>query len=340
MKEAILNILNHAIMITAFVLIMMVVIEYVNVQSKSVWAQKLHQSPVLQIIIAAMLGLTPGCMGAFTVVSLYTHRLMGLAGLIAAMIATSGDEAFVMFALFPGKAMLLNGVLLVTAIAAGLIIHLLIKKDRRGEPHGFIVHEHEKCICFSGKSIGSQLRKLSFERAVLLLSAILFIIMLLTGIIITAEWDWKKVTFLSGSLFMLFIFVTVPEHFLKEHLYRHILKKHLLRLFLWTCGAFAAIHFIQSGIILEDILANNTVMILLLAVLVGMIPESGPHLLFVTLYSQHLIPFSILLASSIVQDGHGMLPLLAESRKDFLKVKAINVIAGFVTGLILLHLGM
>jgi hypothetical protein len=139
---------------------------------------------------------------------------------------------------------------------------------------------------------------------------------------------------------MLFIFLTVPEHFLKEHLYRHILKKHLLRLFLWTCGAFFAIHFIQSSIILEDILANNAVMILLIAVLIGLIPESGPHLIFVTLYSQHLIPFSILLASSIVQDGHGMLPLLAESRKDFLKVKVINMSAGFIIGLILVHLGV
>jgi hypothetical protein len=57
----------------------------------------------LQIIIAALLGITPGCMGEFTVVSLYTHRMMGLAGLVTVMIATSGDETFVMFALFPGK---------------------------------------------------------------------------------------------------------------------------------------------------------------------------------------------------------------------------------------------
>jgi len=35
-----------------------------------------------------------------------------------------------------------------------------------------------------------------------------------------------------------------------------------------------------------------------------------------------------------VQDGHGMLPLLAESRRDFLKVKAINLLVGFLTGCI------
>src|SRR6056297_1972652 len=91
--------LSHSLMITAFVLFMMVVIEYINVQSRNVWAQKLKKSPFMQIIMAAFLGITPGCMGAFTVVSLYTHRMMGLAGLVAVMIATSGDEAFVMLAL-------------------------------------------------------------------------------------------------------------------------------------------------------------------------------------------------------------------------------------------------
>jgi len=160
---------------------------------------------------------------------------------------------------------------------------------------------------------------MSFERAILLISAILFIVLLGLGIIGNKEWDWKKITFLSGGMFLLFVFITVPEHFLKEHLYGHIVKKHLLRIFLWTWGTFIALHFIQ---------ANSLA-----------IPESGPHLVFVTLFSQNLLPFSILIANSIVQDGHGMLPLLAESRKDFLKVKAINLLVGLLAGFILLQIG-
>jgi hypothetical protein len=35
-----------------------------------------------------------------------------------------------------------------------------------------------------------------------------------------------------------------------------------------------------------------------------------------------------------VQDGHGMLPLLADSRRDFLKIKAINLFVGLVAGFI------
>ena len=111
MMEILVSTLKQTLMITAFVLFMMVVIEYINIQSRNLWADRLQYSPILQILIAAFLGITPGCLGAFTVVSLYTHRLMGLAGLVTVMISTSGDEAFVMFALFPGKALLLHLIL-------------------------------------------------------------------------------------------------------------------------------------------------------------------------------------------------------------------------------------
>ncbi len=76
------------------------------------------------------------------------------------------------------------------------------------------------------------------------------------------------------------------------------------------------------------------VIMLFLAILIGIIPESGPHLIFVTLFAEGMIPFSILLASSISQDGHGSLPLLAESKKGFLYVKSVNMIVALVVGLI------
>lgn len=339
MVEIFVSTIKQSLMITVFVMFMMVVIEYVNVQSKNIWADRLQQSPFLQIIIAALLGITPGCMGAFTVVLLYTHRMMGLAGLVTVMIATSGDEAFVMFALFPGKALLLTFVLLVIAIATGWIVQRFTRNKSSGSSHGFIIHEQENCRCFVKGSIIPQLKDLSFERAVLLLFTVLFIVLLSTGIIGFLAWNWKKITFISSSVFLLFVFATVPEHFLKEHLYNHIIKKHLLKIFLWTWGAFLVLHFIQTNIGLSELVQNNTLIVLLSAVLIGLIPESGPHLMFVTLFSQNLLPFSILLANSIVQDGHGMLPLLAESRKDFIKVKAINMLIGFLVGFSLLNIG-
>jgi len=50
------------------------------------------------------------------------------------------------------------------------------------------------------------------------------------------------------------------------------------------------------------------------------------------LYATGSIPLSIFLANSIVQDGHGALPLLAESRGGFVKMKLINLIIGALLG--------
>jgi hypothetical protein len=79
--------------------------------------------------------------------------------------------------------------------------------------------------------------------------------------------------------------------------------------------------------------------VLAVACLIGLIPESGPHLVFVMLFARGEIPFSILLASSIVQDGHGMLPMLAQSRRTFVTVKAINFVVGLAVGAAALAFG-
>jgi hypothetical protein len=79
--------------------------------------------------------------------------------------------------------------------------------------------------------------------------------------------------------------------------------------------------------------------VLVIASLVAVVPESGPHLIFVALFADGLVPFSVLLASSIVQDGHGMLPLLSYTLKDSVLIKLFNLAIGLGLGIILYTLG-
>jgi hypothetical protein len=74
--------------------------------------------------------------------------------------------------------------------------------------------------------------------------------------------------------------------------------------------------------------------------LIGVIPESGPHLVFVMMYAQDLIPFSVLFTTSFVQDGHGMLPLLSYSIKDSVLIKALNLAFGLAVGGLLFVFGL
>jgi hypothetical protein len=55
-------------------------------------------------------------------------------------------------------------------------------------------------------------------------------------------------------------------------------------------------------------------------------------MIFVTLYAAGVVPLPVLLASSISQDGHASLPLIAENRKSFLWAKVINCIVALAVG--------
>jgi len=112
---------------------------------------------------------------------------------------------------------------------------------------------------------------------------------------------------------------------------------HLLRIFLWTFSALLSVHFIEHHLDITDWLQNNNSTLLVIATAIGIIPESGPHMVFVTMYAQGLIPFAILLASSISQDGHGSLPLLAVSTKIFVYLKLINVFIALIVGSSILY---
>jgi hypothetical protein len=151
---------------------------------------------------------------------------------------------------------------------------------------------------------------------------------------------WISVTFLIVLGVSLFIILTVGEHFIKEHVFNHIIRKHFIRIFLWTFLTLLLILALDQFIDLKSVIGDNLYIVLLVAVLVGIIPESGPHFLFIVLFASGSLPFSILLANSIVQDGHASLPLLAETRKGFVKVKIINMAVGLVIGLAGLLMGI
>ena len=98
--------------------------------------------------------------------------------------------------------------------------------------------------------------------------------------------------------------------------------------------ALLIIQLVLQKIDIATWVSGNQIIVILIACLIGLIPESGPHLVFVSLFATGSIPFSVLLASSIVQDGHGMIPLLAETKRGFLTVKAVNVVFGVLVGII------
>ncbi len=338
------EITRHALTITAFVFVMMLVIEYLNVLTSGRWRDQLTRYRWGQYVLAAFLGATPGCLGAFAVVAMYSHGVVRIGAVVAAMVATSGDEAFVMLAVIPKQALFLTGILFAVGIAAGVVTDL-VSGWRRAKRlpccEELEVHAEESCECFPHRQILRQWKECSAARGILAVGLFIFMAALAAGQVGPPAWNWIRVTLLVASGVALFIVSTVPDHFLEEHLWRHVARRHVPRVFLWTLGALVAMYFLTEHLSLGERLHEGVGRwaILVVAALVGLVPESGPHLIFVTLYAKGTIPVSVLLASSIVQDGHGMLPMLAHSRRAFLGIKAINLAAGLLVGAAAMALG-
>ena len=406
-----IDILRNSILITGLVVVMMMMIESLNIESKGLVFKGLKRTKLGQVVLGALLGSIPGCMGGFATVSLYTHRMLSFGALVAMMIASSGDESFIMLAMIPEQALVLFVVLFVIAIFVGYVTDLIW--DRRHKKH-CDKHEHHECgaevscsdgysihhedaayhpegpadiasACHSerrgGEAVGSSKRHFGWKRITMLVGLAIFIAALASGnlghdhsahasdtghvhteacdhshdhadhqhhqhthhhshaqvskgsfhINLLSE-DWMNVLFAVLSLIVLGVLLMGSDHFVEDHLWKHIIVKHLPTIFAWTFGVLLVLGISLQHIEIDKWISDNTALMILLATLIGIIPESGPHMIFVTLFAAGAVPFPVLLASSISQDGHASIPLLAESKKSFAVAKLINCVVALAAG--------
>jgi len=271
-----MEVLFESLKLIIFVFLLMVFVDFLQIKFRPQIKKWLITKPVNQYVGASLLGSIPGCLDAFFIVSLYRRGLVGFGALVAVMLSTAGDEAFLMLAMVPEAALVIFGICAMLGIVGGFLADKVAKKVKlkRARPEKVKIHKREEV-----------------------------------------------------------------KHFLEEHVIGDILKKHIPRLFLWVFFTLLAIEILMQHFNLEAILPQNKLLLILLAALLGIIPESGPHLIFLTLFSQGLIPFSVLLVNTLSQDGHGLLPLLSYSVKDTVNVQIFTTTFALVVGLLLFLAG-
>lgn len=364
MMHLLADTLRNSVLITGIVTVMMMLIESLNIETRGSFFTALKRNRFGQILFSALLGLIPGCIGGFAAVSLYAGRMISFGALIAMMIASCGDEAFMMIAMDPEKSLVIFAWLLLIAVCAGILVDFTFTRlkirDFRDSAHGRMTVSHRCCHhhgheddgalaagaggpvkedgCSDGDK-GGKKRKPTFHRAAMFAGVVIFIAALTSGIL---EHDHAGVPetpagnfdFLSET-WMLYLFaglsvivsgfiLLASDHFIDEHLWKDVVRRHLPVIFCWTFGILLIVEFGLGYVDLNRWISDNTALMILLAAAIGIIPESGPHLIFVTLYAGGIVPLPVLLASCISQDGHSSLPLLAESKKSFAAAKLIN----------------
>lgn len=132
-------------------------------------------------------------------------------------------------------------------------------------------------------------------------------------------------------------------HFFQKHVWEHVIKQHALKLFLYAFGTLLVLGILNQYFDLQMVMENNSWtkwVLLLIAVGIGLLPVSGPHLIFVMLFLQGSIPLSVLLANSIAQNGHAGIPMMAQSKRNFLIMKLTTMAIGLLVGGILLGIGL
>ena len=370
--------LRNSVLITGLVVVMMMMIESLNIESKGMVFKGLKRTKFGQVVVASLLGSIPGCMGGFATVSLYTHRMFSFGALVAMMIASSGDEAFVMLAMIPEQALILFAVLFVLAIIVGVAVDFFHDRshsktcDRHDHSDcgvktdchdGYVVHtfprsqDTDSCDDLrhcEGEARGNlpPKRHYGWKRMLMFAGLAVFIAALATGHLghdhaahaghehgheghvhtEACEHHHVHDEISDTHGIVLFVLLFASDHFVDEHLWNHIVKKHLPTIFAWTFGVLLLLGIGLQYVDIDSWISDNTVLMILLAALIGIIPESGPHMIFVTLFAAGVVPFPVLLTSSISQDGHASIPLLAESRKSFAWAKLINCAAALLFG--------
>jgi hypothetical protein len=347
----IVSIIKHAATISVFVFVMMLLVDSIDTGSKQKLSKWIQEGRWRQYLLASGLGATPGCLGAFMNVSLYVHGVISFGAIVGGMIATSGDEAFVMLVEFPREAMLLFVLLYICGVVFAWLADQLMKSlnfvqcdpcpaatcaqcqtvEQRSEKESGMLNPRRAII---------NLRSFTLARLTLLLLLAVLLVLIILGVLGPDTWGWKRLIMLTLALFPFYVVTIASEHYIVSHIWEHIIRRHLLRIFLWSFGVLLLVHWGLAVYDLKSVIEHNLLWVLIIGAVIGLIPESGPHLLIVIMFAQGIVPFSVLFTASFVQDGHGMLPMISYSIKDSLLIKLFNLVFGVLVGGILYLLGL
>jgi hypothetical protein len=274
--------------VSILVLIVMSLVELVELRWSKAVKKKIVNNPNTQKFLGSMLGILPGCGGTFAADAMYMAGLLGFGGITATMLATAGDEAFVIWTGVAGGGHL-TPVVALTLLASQFVVGII-----GGFIATFIARKFK--LTFAAKC---EIEHHDHEHS---------------------HWlGWN--------------------HFFTGHMWNHILRGHFPRIIGWLAFSLLIVELFSGQLELINSAPDSKWIALGMAAAVGLIPISGPHLLFITMFAAGHVPFSVMLTSCLVQNGHGMLPLIGFSLDDTLKIKAVNLGVGLAAGLILMLFG-
>ena len=264
----------------------------------------MRKGDIWQVPMASILGALPGCGGAVVVITAFARGNIRLGAMVAALISTMGDAAFLLLATEPTTYLKLMSI----SIFAAMISGWTVDKFHRGELYSSEIKNFEKV------GIGN----LRFRDKLFMFFAApgLFL-----GILQLAQIDVNNfgilvtVLGLTGAFLSISIWVLSPISAVsssKDHPFTRSSEETSF-VTVWVIAGFLAYEYSYAffGLDLEVLAEAAWVFLPILAVLVGFIPGCGPQVLVTTLYLNGIIPFAALIGNAISNDGDALFPAIA-----------------------------
>lgn len=268
----------------------------------------MERGGVWQVPTASLLGALPGCGGAVVAITAFARGNITLGAMVAALISTMGDAAFLLLAKAPATYV---KVILISFFAA-VVCGWLVDRFHRGVLYNTEVQNLEL------KEIG----KLRVRDKIYMLIAIPGLVigtMQLMQIDIYALGDPVLLIGLTGAILSVIIWASSPVNAVtvgSDHPFTRSTEESSF-VTAWVISAYLAYEYANSffGLDLAVLTDSALIFIPLLAILIGFIPGCGPQILVTTLYLNGIIPFAALIGNAISNDGDALIPAIALTPK-------------------------
>ena len=269
-----------------------------------------------EIPICSFLGAIPGCGGAIMVMSLFTRGVVSFGAILAALISTMGDAAFLLIAVKPEAALIILPVTFIVGIISGYIAQPFTKN--------FLKEKINKSISINELPKNKTSNKFYNLWFFILIPGL--ILGLINAFNIDANFeifgiDIVLVFSFSAALFCLLLWVLNPLTDIQmasihENSYRRVVDTTCF-VTVWVIISFVLYELINlstNGAIFDSLILFGP-FLPLIAILIGFIPGCGPQIMITSMYVSGQIPMSAQIGNSISNDGDALFPAIAISAK-------------------------
>jgi len=264
----------------------------------------MEKGGVWQVPTAGCLGALPGCGGAVVVITAFARGNITLGAMVAALIGTMGDAAFLLLAKEPTTYVKVMVISIISAIVCGWLVDRLHRGDLYSSEIRFLGH----------KVIGN-LRYRDKTYIMIAIPGLILGTMQLMQIDLYALGPVVLSIGLVGAALSVSVWAISPVNAItlsKDHPFTRTTEETSF-VTVWVIVAYLAYEYAYAffGLDLAGLAETAWVFIPLLAILIGFIPGCGPQILVTTLYLSGIIPFAALIGNAISNDGDALFPAIA-----------------------------